>query len=378
MGQRKTWIFLPPLATVSGGLQVLMSLVKTLHAANFPLAVVVREAAPWQNTLPVEPVLMHQLVAQTAAASQPQPENTLKAGDLWLVPEGWPSALLPGLKAGLRTFIYAQNWAYVLAELPEDLHLGQLPLEFLAVSAPVAWYVEEVTGKTAQLLRPPLADFFFDAAGDLSGNSPGDSSSHAFGEARSARNAHPPRIAWMPRKNKAMARHIMEMVNARRHRLGLEAPQWVSVHQLSHQEVAQTLRSCDVFLSTGFPEGLGLPPLEALACGCLCVGFSGFGGLDYMRAWQSSPTTSEFPLFTPASLAPALPANLPVNGFWVSDGDCVGAALAVEQALELFSKQPAQAAQLQAAGRATAAHYHPALFQKRVLELWQHFTLRAD
>jgi len=42
--------------------------------------------------------------------------------------------------------------------------------------------------------------------------------------------------------------------------------------------VADILRSSRVFLSFSQREGFGLPPLEALACGCAVVGYHGFGG----------------------------------------------------------------------------------------------------
>src|SRR5690606_11273872 len=41
---------------------------------------------------------------------------------------------------------------------------------------------------------------------------------------------------------------------------------------------------CRVFLSLSHREGLGLPPLEALACGCLVVGFTGYAGVEYFNS----------------------------------------------------------------------------------------------
>ena len=78
----------------------------------------------------------------------------LRPEDIWLLPEGWPLALLPGLRAGARVVLYVQNWAYLLAELPDGLKLPALPVRYLAVSRPVAWHVRDMTGKTAELLRP--------------------------------------------------------------------------------------------------------------------------------------------------------------------------------------------------------------------------------
>ncbi len=53
-------------------------------------------------------------------------------------------------------------------------------------------------------------------------------------------------------------------------------------------------------------EGFGLPPVEAMSAGALVVGFHGGGGLDYAT---------------------------PRNGFWRSEGDLVGCADALAEAM---------------------------------------------
>ena len=49
------------------------------------------------------------------------------------------------------------------------------------------------------------------------------------------------------------------------------------------EDFAYALRTAQIFIAHSFPEGLGLPPLEAMASGCLVVGFTGGGGSDYMQ-----------------------------------------------------------------------------------------------
>jgi glycosyltransferase involved in cell wall biosynthesis len=44
----------------------------------------------------------------------------------------------------------------------------------------------------------------------------------------------------------------------------------------------------DIFISTGYPEGFGLPALEAMACGCAVVGFTGGGGTEFMKDGDSA------------------------------------------------------------------------------------------
>jgi glycosyltransferase involved in cell wall biosynthesis len=52
-----------------------------------------------------------------------------------------------------------------------------------------------------------------------------------------------------------------------------------NAHQL---EMAAAYASADVYVHTGFPEGLGMPIVEAMLAGCISCGFSGGGGLDVM------------------------------------------------------------------------------------------------
>ena len=231
-----------------------------------------------------------------ASAASIAPVDTL------LVPEGWPNALIFGLRAGCRTVVYCQNWSYLFHGLEPGVRWRDLPVEFLAVSDPVAWHMEQVLGKRPPIIRPALDTRLF----------------------------HPPtsrpggtlRIGFMPRKNKALAEQIRRIFEERNPRTGVE---WISIHGLDRSGVAEALRSCHVFLVTGFPEGCPLPPLEAMACGCLCVGFTGFGGWDYMRQIE------------PNGYAPHGYALRDVpwggNGWWSADGDVLGAALGLEKAL---------------------------------------------
>lgn len=242
-------------------------------------------------------------------------EAPMAPADTLLVPEGWPNALVLGLRRGCRTLVYCQNWSYLFHGLEPGVRWRDLPVEFLAVSDPVAWHMEQVLGKRPPIIRPALDTELF----------------------------HPPtskpggtlRIGFMPRKNKALAEQIRRIFEERNPRAGVE---WIPIHGLDRSGVAEALRSCHVFLVTGFPEGCPLPPMEAMACGCLCVGFTGFGGWDYMRQVE------------PNGYAPHGYALRDVpwdgNGWWSADGDVLGAVLGLERAAQALSRNPDISAQV--------------------------------
>ena len=329
----RTYIAYPPLQKSSGGTAVLETMARHLLSAGHDVVMVPRDPA---TAPPLSGLPLHNW--DDAAPGK---------RDIWLVPEGWPSLLLPGLRGNARTVIYVQNWAYLPGSVPDGLSLKDLPLHFLAVSQPVAWHARTFFGKESEILRPgvDLARFFAPPRDPAQALMPGETV----------------RIAWMPRKNKALAQQIRDMLAARLALRHLPAPEWVPVHHLTQDQVAETFRSCHMFLASGFPEGCPLPPLEAMACGCLVAGFGGFGGWDYMRqAWPNG--------FTP--WWPADEHSWGGNGLYAADADIIAAALALEYGLALLANGGQELAGIQASATATAAAYSLQAQDARLRELW--------
>lgn len=258
----RTFIFLPPLKKHAGGVAVLIRMARLLQDAGFPTVLVPREGEGPFEEAPGVPVT-------SMDRADPGP------ADIWLVPEGWANALAPGLSRGARCVVYVQNAAYLLSSLPEGVDWSRLPVHFLSVSQPTQWYVRMAAGRDAPVLRPGI---------DLSRFTPPQNwPASGLPDPDAA-----VRIAWMPRKNRAQAEQIRQVVESRL-ACGTAAAEargpleWQPLHGLAPEEVPARLRSAHIFLVTGFPEGCPLPPLEAMACGCLPVGFTGFGGWDYKR-----------------------------------------------------------------------------------------------
>lgn len=51
---------------------------------------------------------------------------------------------------------------------------------------------------------------------------------------------------------------------------------------VSEEKFGEFLRGQDVYFTHSYPEGLGLTGLEAMAAGCIVIGYTGGGGTDYM------------------------------------------------------------------------------------------------
>lgn len=58
--------------------------------------------------------------------------------------------------------------------------------------------------------------------------------------------------------------------------------EWAPLSNLSEEEYSRQLAESKIFLATSSQEGMNISVLEAMASGCVVVGFSGVGGNDYM------------------------------------------------------------------------------------------------
>jgi hypothetical protein len=158
---------------------------------------------------------------------------------------------------------------------------------------------------------------------------------------------HPPatpaplRIAYMPRRRASEAAQVLRLLERRG---VLDRWEVVAIDGRGEAEVADLLRGSRIFLSFSEREGFGLPPCEALACGCLVVGFHGFAGREFFRAPFAEP---------------------------VEDGDVVAFARAAERLARRVEDDPEAMAAAGAAGaRFVRDRYSPASERRDLLDVF--------
>lgn len=93
-------------------------------------------------------------------------------------------------------------------------------------------------------------------------------------------------IAFMPRK---LEEDITQVINILKLRDSLKDWTLVCIDNKNEQEVAQIMRESHIFLSFNHIEGFGLPPAEAMACGCIVIGYTGRAGDEYFNTDFSYP-----------------------------------------------------------------------------------------
>ncbi|MCC8194251.1 MAG: glycosyltransferase family 1 protein [Deltaproteobacteria bacterium] len=322
---------------MTGGIAVFYQIAARLRELGLDVALTGAETAPGLKTQAGNGFA----VMPWDAVSGRKGASFLRETDLLLIAEGWPNMMAPALAVKARTLVYAQNWAYVFSALPEGASWERLPAAFLAVSHPVARFVETMAKlPLAGIARPSI---------DTARFHPG-----------SREGGKTVRVAWMPRKNKALAEQIMRITEALDTK-GKPRIERVVIHNMPPDEVARTLGSCHIFLASGFPEGCPLPPLEAMASGCLVVGFSGFGGWDYMR--QAEPGR-----YVPRVDLRPVPWN--GNGLFASDGDVVEAAFLLGHAVAMVRENGPAYAAIREQALVTAAAYSADAQREEVRAVW--------
>ncbi len=150
-------------------------------------------------------------------------------------------------------------------------------------------------------------------------------------------------IAYMPRKRPLEAQFIQRLCERM---LGPQFPmEWVALDGVPQTAVARTLSESSLFLSLSRLEGFGLPPLEAMASGCLVVGFTGFGGLEYANG---------------------------ENGFWCAEDDLVACARTLATAVRMVWEKSPEVERIVSAAQQTAAAYTVQRQEQELLQAIQH------
>jgi hypothetical protein len=149
-------------------------------------------------------------------------------------------------------------------------------------------------------------------------------------------------IAYMPRKapiDAAFIRGLFTRMGGR----AAEVP-WMEVDGVSIERAAAIMAESAIFLSLSRLEGFGLPPIEAMASGCVVVGYHGQGGLEYAR---------------------------PDNGFWCPEADPYACVAALRNVVEMFLNEDAKLGPVIDAAKQTAAPYTPQRQETEIVQFMQ-------
>jgi glycosyltransferase involved in cell wall biosynthesis len=178
--------------------------------------------------------------------------------DVLVFPEGAQGAMEQTRHLDNTRVVIALAWAYVFRKLPaaktwQDYGIREALTPSRFIKEFLEWFME---------IKVTLIHDYIDSAKffvDL--------------------EAKKPKITYLSRKNKIG--DLLGSVFARKSGL-LSHYDWVPMEDFSEEEYARNLRESRIFVATSSEEGRNISVLEAMASGCIVVGFSGLGGSDYM------------------------------------------------------------------------------------------------
>ena len=97
-------------------------------------------------------------------------------------------------------------------------------------------------------------------------------------------------IAILPRKRRHEVASLMALI---RHDPRFAGYEIVVIEKVTPAALLQMMADALIFLSFSKREGFGLPPAEAMAMGCLTIGYTGIGGREYFDPDYAFPVPDD-------------------------------------------------------------------------------------
>lgn len=246
------------------------------------------------------------------------PAFVIRPTDLFVVPEPWAFHIRHLRGFNVRKYVFCQNHFYLFHGLNQfDSYAAAGVDTVFCCSEVISDFLTGVMG----LDRAPVIHNAID---------------HSVFKPGPKRR----QVALMPRKMKVEGRFLRGLFQHRHPDLA-DVP-WIEISGKPEAEVANLLAESAVFLSLSRLEGFGLPPVEAMACGCIVAGFTGDGGKSFAT---------------------------PDNGLWCEPDDWDGCVDRVAQALREFDTDSGRA--MAASGIETAGHFNFARMEQELVAFWQ-------
>ena len=244
---------------------------------------------------------------------------TYQEGDIYVIPEGFFGHMQQLKYSPAKKIMFCQNQYYMPFQENPLLGFSEFPVDSIIVSSEsISSFMKDVYGLVNLSLIPCSID-----------------TSLYYCDVKKRQ------IAFMPKKLRDDARFIMHTFK-RIHKNYADIP-WVAIDNVDRNSAAEIMRSSELFLSLSHKDSFGLPPLEAMASGCLVAGYHGDGGREYMNK---------------------------KNGWWAENGDWLACVNGLASALVLIDSGGIELNKIKEQMKITVERYSRAKMKEKLINYW--------
>jgi len=185
-------------------------------------------------------------------------QPTIDKEDVLVFPEGMVGLMKETRRFPCTRLAVVLNWAYVYINLPKGENWKDYGITQAITPSP---FIKDFLEWSMELKVTLIGNYV-------------DTTTYHYDPSLKM-----PKICYMARKD--LSGEILNAVFMRK-ASSAGKYQWVCLKDLDEETYGQHVLESRIFLATSTQEGMPTSILEAMAAGCLVLGFSGMGGNDYM------------------------------------------------------------------------------------------------
>ncbi len=233
--------------------------------------------------------------------------------DFLIIPEGFPNVMQKTMQVSCKRIVLAQSWFYILLAMNPGQKWQHFGIQdVISVSDAITEYLAStMPGLNVKNFKQSISRKTFKPTGKISTKFP----MVGFTGSRGA-------------ENKMKTHSIIKNFYA--FYPHLKWIRFVELANMDKEQFAERLDSCAFLLYTDDIAGFGTLPLEAMACGTHVVGWTPFGGKEYIND---------------------------KNGFWAANGDIFTTAELLGIAIDKWLSGEMDTEEIQESYEATLAPY---------------------
>lgn len=259
----------------------------------------------------------------------------LNTEDFLIIPEGFANIMQETMHTPCKRIVLAQSWIYILNGLKPGQKWGTFGItDAISVSDGITEYLASIMPQLrVKQYSQSINREIFNVPENLSDKYPmiAYSSGRDQGSEMKVNNIIRNFQEWYPQ---------------------YKFFRFMKLNDLSREQYAERLKNCCIALYTDDIAGFGTLPLEAMACGTHVVGWTPFGGKEYINQADGKELQ---------------------NGFWANNGDIFNLSEVLGVAVDKWINGELDQGVLQEAYEETLSRYTETKEAARILDIYNEY-----